>query len=191
MGSLILILVLTCGCNRFFRNYQLKAIQAGVQVDLNLFLQTEKDFHKRFGFYTTDLGALRIAPENALYKLGFTKAASLDLSSAKIRELKKKLASKSDPGLQADLTILEKLNPNAKDLDAVIEAHKDWIVKYSPVTQLEKINFAQMEGVCADCTATAETFKALAVAHLDNDPTLDIWTIDETGKIQHLSNGLR
>ena len=173
-GFLVLVasfFTFACSCAK---HYATNGIQAAVAVDLNLIYQQERAFHARYGVYTTDLVALKAAPPSVLYKFGFVRAASL-----------KALTKAETSPLPADLD-------NAmKDLDAVKAAHKDFVIEYSPSTKLATFTFDKLSAFCSDCTATATTFKAIAAANLDDDPILDVWTIDQNGKIQHLIDDLK
>jgi hypothetical protein len=53
-----------------------------------------------------------------------------------------------------------------------------------------EIPFSRMLQYCPECTATSTTFKAVAFADLFGNNNLDIWTIDQTGNIKHLRDGL-
>jgi ABC-type Fe3+-hydroxamate transport system substrate-binding protein len=168
--SMVLVLTMAClvlsGCTRYIKKQQARAIQAGAQLDLNLIYDAEKEFHAKNGFYTTDLVALRIWPKKILYKIGFVQPAAKNVG------------------------MTEGLDNSRLNLDIVKKAHPDWVIEYSSLTHLNEIDFAKMASFCPDCTAGKTYFKAVAVANLNDDPILDVWTIDEKHKVQHLIDDL-
>lgn len=154
-------LVMAPSCGRKMRDRQLAAIQRGVLADLKLIADRQAEFHKANQFYTTDLWALRITPKKVLYKFGFLTPSQT-------------IAGRSD------------LRPELKDLDALKKVGPNLEIEYSTFTKLEKIDFNKLSSFCQDCTATASSFKAIAAANLDDDLTLDVWTIDEKGNVSHV-----
>lgn len=164
-GILIGILSFFTFYSNFFHQRQVKAIQAGAQVDLDLVARSEKTFHEKHGAYTTDLAALGIAPKKVVYKFGFVQPSD-------------------------SIAGVEGLDPSRKDLDALKKANPKLEIGYSPVTKLDSIDFGKLASYCQDCTAGKDTFKAIAAANLDEDPELDVWTIDEKGNVTHLVNDL-
>ena len=145
-------------------------LQSAAEGDLLFLARAEKDFKAKHGFYTTDFNALIIMPKVVIYKFGF--------------------ARPSEPNTSLDGPTFQ-LRPELKDLDALKAALPQLDLKFSPVTKLETIQFDEAAKACPDCTATRDTFKALAVAYLNDETKLDIWTIDEKGEIKHLSDGLK
>lgn len=144
-------------------------IQAAARADLALIANAQKSFKERFGTYTTDLVSLGIAPKYVYYKIGFVKSMATEASDVPV------------PGH----------DPTRMDLDAVKKARPTARIGLSEQTGLDKIDFASLDSFCPDCTATADTFRAMAVANLDEDETLDVWTVDHEGKIDHLSDDLK
>ena len=128
--------------------------------------QAEDKFKATYGFYTTDLIAMHLTPKTALSKFGFS------------------YASEPHPEVQ-------NLDNTRKDLDAVKAAIPRLEINYSPVTRLDAIDFAKATVYCPDCTATATTFRAMAITNLDDDADLDIWTIDQNKKLVHVNNDLK
>ena len=135
-----------------------------------LLVKAEKDFKAQHGFYTTDFNALILAPKVVLYKIGF--------------------ATASEPNTSLDSPTF-RLRPELKDLDSLKAAFPKIEVEFSPVTKLDAIHFAEAAQLCPDCTATRDHFKAIAVANLDDDATLDAWTVDETGTFLHIVDDLK
>lgn len=162
---LTLLLILP-GCS-FFKRRQIQGIQLGAKVDLKLIYDKQRVFHEKNGFYTTDLAALEIWPKMVLYKFGFVQAAAVDVGT------------------------IPDLDPSRKDLDALKKSKPNWKLEYSPVTKLNQFDFHRLISFCPDCTATKTTFKAVAAANLDEDAVLDVWTVDHTGKMQHLVDDLQ
>lgn len=149
---------------------QLAEIQRLARVDLIFIAQAEHKFRQHFGTYTTDLNALGIAPKKVLFKFGFVKAAQ---------------------GLPTLESAPFKHNPELKDLDALKAALPALNMELSPLTKLSEIDLSALEQLCADCTATQESFRAIAAANLDDDAELDVWTINEKGEVKHLANDLQ
>ena len=147
----------------WMRMRQIHAMQIGVKGDLRMLLDKQQAFRQKFGFYTTDLKALGIAPKAVVYKFGFVSPSWV-----------------TAPGLE----------PARKDLDALKASDPMVKIEYSPVTKLDKIEFDRLVSYCPDCTADRHSFKAVAAANLDEDAVLDVWTIDEKGEIAHLIDDL-
>ncbi|MCM2281963.1 MAG: hypothetical protein NDI61_08975 [Bdellovibrionaceae bacterium] len=144
-------------------------IQKGARADLDLILKAERAFKSQFGFYTTDLVLLGIEPKYVFYKIGFLKP--LDISAVA------QPPEKHDP-TRMNLDLVKKTKPQAR-------------IAYSPQTRLETIDFSTLASLCTDCTATGTTFRAIAVANLDEDPELDVWTVDQEGTFQQLADDLQ
>lgn len=164
-GMLVAALSFFSFYSHFFRERQIHAIQQGVHVDLRLIASAEKAFYEKHGAYTTDLAALSIAPKKVLYKFGFVAPSGT-------------------------IEGVEGLEPSRLDLDALKASNSKLQIDYSPVTKLNSIQIKDLATVCPDCTATQTGFKAIAAANLDEDPTLDVWTIDDKGTIVHVVNDL-
>ncbi len=162
---------------------QLKAIQVVARADLELVLQAQKKFFEQHGFYTTDLKALELWPKRVLYAFGFVKPASFKEAT-------------EDPKWNPEMRTIAQLAAERAQ-DAIEKAKADRSYKpdppiiLSPITQVKTIDFDRLISFCPDCTATKTTFKMVAAANLDNDPVLDVWTIDQTGAIQHLIDDLK
>jgi len=164
-GAMFTMLALIPNCTAFFKERQLRAVQAGVRVDLKLISDAEQAFFARHGFYTTDLAFLRINPKMVVYKFGFTEPADASVGSS-----------------------VDGLDPSRKDTDVIKTRYPDAQIEYSSLTKLETIRFERLASYCPDCTATKTGFKAVAAANLDLDPVLDVWTIDEKGHVTHVSD---
>jgi hypothetical protein len=154
------------GGARKFAERQRHALQSAAEMDLKDLAKKENEFHERHGTYTTDLFALGIAPKSVIYKFGFVTPAAEQLPDGEIHV------------------------PARKDLDALKSARPELNIKYSSATKLDEITFDQLAPYCPDCTATVMTFKAIAAANLDDDPDLDIWTIDQSGALRHIVDDL-
>ena len=48
----------------------------------------------------------------------------------------------------------------------------------------------EWQAICPDCVVSETGFKAMAVGNLDDDETLDVWTIDENRQVEHLINDI-
>jgi hypothetical protein len=170
---------------------QLKAIQVAVRADLDLVFQAQQKFYKEHGFYTTDLKALELWPKRVLYAFGFVKAASFKeatdgVTSSSMGD------SKWNPEMRTIAMLAAQRSQDAIDKAKSDPGYKpDAPIILSPMTQVKSIDFDRLISFCPDCTATKTTFKMVAAANLDSDPVLDVWTIDQTGTIQHLIDDLK
>jgi hypothetical protein len=189
VGATIILLTMigviwgVTGGNVWAKKRQLKAIQQVVRADLELVKQAQEKFFKRNGFYTTDLEALDLWPKRVMYAFGFVKAASF-------------AEAKSLEGLNPEMrTILQLATKRAQD--AIDKAKADRSFKadppiiLSPMTGIRNMDFDRLSSFCPDCTASQDTYKMIAAANLDDDSVLDVWTIDQTGKIEHLIDDLQ
>ena len=170
---------------------QLKAIQVAVRADLDLVFQAQQKFYKEHGFYTTDLKALELWPKRVLYAFGFVKAASFKeatdgVTSSSMGD------SKWNPEMRTIAMLAAQRSQDAIDKAKSDPGYKpDAPIILSPMTQVKSIDFDRLISFCPDCTATKTTFKMVAAANLDSDPVLDVWTIDQTGAVQHLIDDLK
>jgi hypothetical protein len=178
VGAAVLLglLMAVPSCNKFMRQRQVFAIQSAARADLQFMIDRENDFFQKNGFYTTDLEGLSLdAPKKlvVLYKFGFVRAGS------------------DAPAKAIALDGHEFTVDSArKDLDALLKVSPKLEVVYSPTTQLDTVEFGKLGSYCQDCTATKNSFKLITAANLDEDPVLDVWTVDEKGIITHVVNDL-
>jgi hypothetical protein len=187
------------GCE-WARSRQVRAIQMSAPADLELLLRAEQEYRAQLGSFTTDLGSLPLKRKDlksVLYKFGFT------------------VPAREKPGPRAPAA----LDPGRMDLDLLRASRPDIEIEYSPTTKLSAIDFARLAAFCPDCTATATKFKAIAAADLSDGASgrawagasgrpasevgkragegastgqvLDLWTIDQSGTVHHLVDGLR
>jgi hypothetical protein len=193
IGAIIILLTVAgliwaiSGGSEWARRRQLSAIQMVARADLELVAEAEARFHKLHGFYTTDLKALNLWPKRVLYAFGFVKPATF------------KEATVGESGTETwdpQMRTIGLLAARRAD-DAIAKAKEDPNFKpdapiiLSPLTKIGSIEFDRLASYCPDCTATKDTFKVIAVADLDSDPVLDVWTIDQTGTIRHLIDDLQ
>ncbi len=170
------LIMVVPNCNQWMLDRQIRGIQLAARADLALLQERMDAFRAKNGFFTTDLAALNLdAPKDlkVLYKFGFVTASSTEVEKATALN-----------GQAVDL------DPSRKDLDALKVADPKIAIEYSPTTRLDQVDFAKMGSYCVDCTATRTNFKAIAAANLDQDPALDVWTIDEQGNITHVVDDL-
>ncbi|CAN5477131.1 hypothetical protein BH10BDE1_BH10BDE1_24120 [soil metagenome] len=193
IGAIIVLLAVggviwaVAGGAEWAKKRQLAAIQTVARADLELVAAAEAQFHKAHGFYTTDLKALNLWPKRVLYGFGFVKPASF------------KEATAGETGTETwdpEIRTIVHLAARRAD-DAIAKAKADPTYKpdapivLSPLTKITGIEFDRLASYCPDCTATKDTFKVIAVADLDSDPVLDVWTIDQTGAVRHLIDDLQ
>lgn len=170
--GLIFSLFLVAGLYLTFRNhYRVELRPARLQqaalADLALITNAEKTFHEIYGTYTTDLSSLGVNPKYVYYKIGFLRPSQVPVPNR------------------------AEHRPEVMNLEALKEVRKDLKLQFSKETKLGEIDFASLVKYCEDCTATSEKFKAVAAANLDEDETLDIWTVDHEGKYQHVIDDLK
>ncbi len=146
------------------------SLQMAARADLDLLLKSEQAFHRRFGFYTTDLASLKIEPKYAFYKFGFIKAGIVS---------------------ESEQDKVPTLDSSRKDLDFLVAARPELNIGLSDQTRLAEIPFDSLAKFCPNCTAETNKFMALAAANLDADPTLDVWTIDQDGHVQQVVNDIQ
>ena len=178
VGAAILLglIMAVPACNKFMLQRQTYAIQTAVRADLQYMVDRENDFFQKNGFYTTDLEGLSLdAPKKliVLYKFGFVSAAKESPAKAVALD-----------GHEFDL------DPTRKDLDALMKVSPKLEIVYSPTTRLDTVDFGKLGSYCADCTATKNSFKMIAAANLDEDPVVDVWTVDEKGVVTHVIDDL-
>ncbi len=146
------------------------SIQGAARADLDLLRRAEDSFRTRYGTYTTDFGNLAIQPKFVYYKIGF-------------------LTPSSQPFVP--LKLPEPHRPEVLDLDALKIAKPKLKLKYAEETKIDSIKLSELASFCSDCTASKDSFKAIAAANLDEDADLDIWTVDHTGTFTHVQNDLQ
>jgi hypothetical protein len=188
VGAIIILLTMigviwgVTGGNVWAKKRQLKAIQQVVRADLELVQAAQIKFYKTHGFYTTDLGALELWPKRVMYAFGFVKAASFPEATQ----------NGFDPEMRDIIKLAAKRAQDAIDKAKADRSYKpDAPIVLSPLTQIRKMDFDRLSSFCPDCTATKSGYKMVAAANLDDDSILDVWTIDHTGKIEHLIDDLK
>ncbi len=137
--------------------FQSKAKQQAGKLTLGSAYVALQAHRAEYGAFTTDLRVMGFGGgmiiQNSTYKFGFTRPLSLEGSMYK---------------------------PEGEQIinsDGLLQAGQ---ISYDPTAKLETVNFeALAQQYCPDCTATAEGFKLIAIGNIDNDSTLDIWTVDQ------------
>lgn len=187
LGAVGVVVLAVFGLNRgseFMKERQIRMIQRSAVADLELVSDALHAFKSENGFFTTDLKALKIWPKYALYAFGFTKDS--EHSSEQISTL----------SLNPSIRTLNKL-VETRTQDAIEASKRDRNIlpvapiKLSPVTRVRSIELDELAPLCPDCTATKDSFKVLVAAQLDEDSELDLWTIDQDGVVNHLSDDLK
>lgn len=188
VGAVIILLTMVgviwgvTGGNVWAKKRQLKAIQQVVRADLELVHVAQTKFFKTHGFYTTDLNALELWPKRVMYAFGFVRAASFPEASQ----------GGFDPEMRDIIKLTAKRAQDAIDKAKADRSYKpDAPIVLSPLTQIRTMEFDRLASFCPDCTATKTSYKMIAAANLDDDSILDVWTIDQTGKIEHLIDDLK
>lgn len=76
--------------------------------------------------------------------------------------------------------------------DLIGKENKDTQEKFKYGPYAENIDFAGLKKFCKkNCTASADFFEFISATNLDKDDTLDVWLIDETKNVQHVSDDLK
>lgn len=178
------------GGSQWAHRRQLVAIQSGARADLELVAKAEKEFHAKYGFYTTDLKALNLWPKRVLYAFGFVKPATFKEAQGNITE------GGPEASWDPEMRTITRLAARRAE-DAIAKAKADPAYKpdapilLSPLTKVSLVDFDRLISYCPDCTATKTSFKMIAAANLDDDPVLDVWTIDQDGTVRHLIDDLQ
>lgn len=188
VGAVIILLTMVgviwgvTGGNVWAKKRQLKAVQQVVRADLELVHAAQTKFFKTHGFYTTDLNALELWPKRVMYAFGFVKPASFPEAAQ----------DGFDPEMRDIIKLAAKRAQDAIDKAKADRSYKpDAPIILSPMTQIRNMDFDRLSSFCPDCTATKTGYKMIAAANLDDDSILDVWTIDHTGKIEHLIDDLK
>lgn len=178
----IIIVFSFFGGARWAKGRQMHAIQMAARADLQLVADAEAAFFKLHGFYTTDLKALNLWPKRVLYGFGFVKSASFPEATTNEWNPDRRTITRLASERSFDAIAKAKADPNFRPDPPIV---------LSPLTDVARIDYDRLASYCPDCTATKTTFKVVAAAQLDEDPVLDIWTLDEKGNIQHLIDDLK
>jgi len=134
-----------------FQKFKGKAQQSEAKVALAQLYTAQKAFHVEYGFYHTDLEALKMTQSNLQsYRIGFVNPSVLDSEI---------LATLGE--LQLDPAKMQ-----------VIPAGR------TPASHVDLGNY------CSDCTATKDTFKAVAVGFINGKA--DVWTINESKQLKNI-----
>lgn len=189
VGAAIILLTMVgviwgvTGGNVWAKKRQLQAIQQVARADLELVREAQEKFFKKNGFYTTDLNALELWPKRVMYAFGFVRPAAFP-------EILQNQAF--DPEMRTIIRLAAKRAQDAIDKAKADRAFKpDPPIVLSPMTGIRDMDFDRLSSFCPNCTATKTTYKMIAAANLDDDSILDVWTVDQTGKIEHLIDDLK
>lgn len=134
--------------------------------DLKRLASAEKRFFAQFGFYTTDLYVLLGDADHTVsrYEFGFVADGSVPAGK-----------------LPKDL----RLDSSLRNLRALLKKANSSNQVHPSVEQFSKA------ANCPSCTVTPNGFKAVGYANLDKDGDLDIWTVDQDGRLEQLSDDLK
>ncbi len=151
------------------RRNMTRAAQNEAKINLMGLRTDEMKFHAKHGFYTSDLSALGYsfpAGKESKYKVGFV--------------------APSSPGVDT--------KPDIKDTDRLLnflkESKPEKVWKYDALCKVQEIDFDKMaEKYCSDCSVQKKAFKVMAVGTSFPNTGIDVWTIDQTGKLVHVRDG--
>ena len=150
--------------------YRARALQQEAKVNLKTLYSSQNTFRATYGTYTSDLSILGMGVTNRdSYKFGFPKAFKSNLNHPNLKKLN---------ALLKDSDALDKI------MRAPEEPRKYEAFKHITVEQMANY-------FCKNCHVKKDSFKAIAFGNLDDDDTWDVWTIDETGGLIHLSDDLK
>ena len=158
-----------------FIKFQCKSKQAEAKVNLSGLFTAEKAFYGEYGFYTTDLKALNWAPDGSpVYLYGFVEEGPdrVPAGVAPPADYDPSRKDTSDPTVIGGMYSTSKMrNSNGSAL--------------SP------------EDLPSDAVVSESGFVAAAIGDIDPDGsyssagTLDMWTIDETRRLQSIDDDCR
>lgn len=175
-GLIALVVVIVIGAigggARWAKARQMRAIQQVAAADLQLIVDAEKRFFEEHGIYTTDLAALKILPKKVLYSFGFVTAAKFPEALQQ---------PEWHPETRTIVRLVDSMAGDTKWAEHI---------GLSPATGVRAVDFDRLISYCPDCTATKAGFKAVAAANLDDDPVLDVWTVNEKNEIRHVLDDL-
>lgn len=164
LGGFVLLIVLVS----MLLAPRLKSVSTGIlQTEAKMALAglytAEKAFHAEYEQYTTDIESIGFKPyEPTQYKFGFAAPSTI---------VKPFLAKQVDA---------IKYDPNRMTSDIFKETYGDRVPASSFTDLVQKH--------CPDCTASENGFKIVAIGNLDEDETLDVWTIDHDKNLVNISD---
>lgn len=155
-----------------FIMFQCKSKQQEAKIRLQEIHAAQQSFHAEHGFYTTDLVALgfTVGHANPAYLYGFAEPGPDRLPPGAIAP--------------ADLDPTRKDTADPALLDETYSTERMRTLDGTPLSP---------DDLPADAIVTDRGFVAAAVADIDVDSftRLDVWTIDETGRLTVLDNDCR
>jgi hypothetical protein len=169
MNFLVIVLLMTALAACTFKQMdvgRLKAAQAEGKIALSTLYTMELTAAAETEHYTSDLVAIGFDPDSFDYfRLGF---------------LNEYPTEKSTLALFGESLI----DPARREIAKIA-------VKKQRKNGIDSIDFdALAREHCPDCVVAKDKFKAMAVANLDGDSTLDIWTIDHQRNLVHLQDDI-
>lgn len=143
-----------------------------MKATLNSIYIAEKAYFAEYARYSTDLLHLGWTPEGnpLVMKAGFLRPFQ-----------PANLAPEEDSRrLNTDIFL--------NDRNALDQSGK----RYEYDTQAKSVELNSLTKYCqAGCTASADSFELIAASNLDDDPTLDIWVINERKILTQISDDLK
>ena len=150
-----------------FMKFSCKAKQSEAKTHLAGLYTAEKAFYGEYNFYTSDLKALNWAPDGSpVYLVGFAYAGPEDLRESE--------------------TV-----PSDHDIDRADSSNAEILARGGYTTVRMKTSDGgalTSSDLPEDTWVERDRFIAGAVGDIDNDGTLDIWTIDETKRISNVTD---
>ncbi len=171
IGIVFAVLIIIAGVAGYFlqqsmTKFQSKARQQMSKIMLSSMYTANMATHAEYNFYSTDLATIGFFPEGELdAKVGFT-----------------------NPSESLEPQFGQEFNPALKDTDALVQSGKAPFTYSDRVANISFQEVAQKH--CPECTASKEAFKAIAFSNIDDDPTLDVWTIDQDKNMVNVVNDL-
>ena len=105
-------------------------------------------------------------------------------------------SDKSKEELIEKLRNFAKLHKSSDPLESVYEfgalidkesLSTSWLCRKPVEECLVWENFEKLQKLCPECEPTGESFAILAISNLDDDEELDVWSLDESRTVVHLS----
>lgn len=150
-----------------------QGIRSSMKISLAALYGAQKSFYSEYARYSTDFNALGYSPgENVLrHKTGFLKTFA-----------PKEPASETE-GRSRQVSSFDELDAFYRERDP------NGRMPFSPET--ESVDLEDAAHFCRKgCTASETEFEILSAANLDDDPELDVWLIDDTKTLIHVSDDL-
>lgn len=152
-----------------FTEEEVKSIRSKIKLNLSVAYTAEASFFADFKRYTTDLkfSGVSLDDRPMKFKMGFV-----------------------DPYYPHE--DVQNENPLLMDSDALTDIRTAESPELIYAPNVKKIELDQLEKFCnRGCSASETEFEVIVATNLDDDPTLDVWLINEKKEIIHKIDDLK